>query len=153
LLTQAAELFEEAVTIEPTDFKSVYKWGNCLFQLCKLEKNRDKALEFLEKAFAKYEQAHALRKEEWKVLYHWGIALLEKPNLLVKFKNWKPLRNSHKQNTTQTNNNNGAMHYSNFFNNGQQDVPLNQSNDSKSPLLLLLFLNSIKLPFFDQDLN
>ncbi len=98
MLTQAAELFEEAVTIEPNDFKSLYKWANCLFQLSKLEKNRDKAFEFLDQAFVKYKQAHELRKEEWKVLYHWGIALLERPNLLAKFKNWKPLRNSHKPN-------------------------------------------------------
>jgi len=98
-LTQAAELFEEAVTIESNDFKSLYKWANCLFQLSKLERNRDKAFEFLERAFVKYKQAHELRKEEWKVLYHWGIALLERPNLLTRFKNWKPLRNSHKQNT------------------------------------------------------
>jgi hypothetical protein len=105
LLTQAAELFEEAVTIEPNDFKSLYKWANCLFQLSKLEKNRDKAFEFLERAFVKYKQAHDLRKEEWKVLYHWGIASLERPNLLAKFKNWKPLRNSHKPNTNNNNTN------------------------------------------------
>ncbi len=118
-MTQAAELFEEAVTIEPNDFKSLYKWANCLFQLSKLEKNRDKAFEFLERAFTKYKQAHELRKEEWKVLYHWGIALLERPNLLARFKNWKPLRNSHKQN-----NNNGTG------NTPSDDFNL-QSSDSK----------------------
>jgi hypothetical protein len=37
LLSHAAQLFNEAVQMEPNDSKSLYKWANCLVQLAKQE--------------------------------------------------------------------------------------------------------------------
>ena len=106
----AISKFYAAVNIEPSDYKTVCKWANCLTSLSKAEDNIQKKKEYLNSAANKYldvrwmkkvlffwaefylslqislqifAKAFQLKGTEWKVLYNWGNCLLEQANLAL----------------------------------------------------------------------
>eukprot|EP01114_Cavostelium_apophysatum_P017894 TRINITY_DN5408_c0_g1_i1.p1 TRINITY_DN5408_c0_g1~~TRINITY_DN5408_c0_g1_i1.p1 ORF type:complete len:1291 (+),score=352.75 TRINITY_DN5408_c0_g1_i1:103-3975(+) len=82
LFKLAEEKFQSAHEIEPSDYKTLNKWGNCLSHQAQINTdNKNLCLELSEKACDKFAKANALHPKDHETLYNWANSLLLRARL------------------------------------------------------------------------
>jgi tetratricopeptide (TPR) repeat protein len=76
LFTDAAEKYQEALSLKPTMPAALNNWGNALADLARIEKDQRSEALFSEAA-EKYKAALAVKPDMAEALFNWGNALLD----------------------------------------------------------------------------